>query len=83
MLPRTPKRVPLLRELLQLCTITGYLSPRDICSKPVSATSSKPGNQRGTWRSALAISCGSRLACRSRGTANSSLPLSAVTVLWP
>src|SRR5690242_2401469 len=41
--------------------------------------SSKPGKRR--WY--LAISCGSKLACRSRGTASSILPVSVTTVLRP
>ena len=41
--------------------------------------SSKPGKRR--WY--LAISCGSKLACRSRGTSIASLPLSVVIVFRP
>jgi len=41
--------------------------------------SSKPGKRR--WY--LAISCGSKLACRSRGTSIASLPVSVVIVFRP
>src|SRR4051794_21283249 len=57
-------------------TISRVLMPRAYIE---TILSSKPGKRR--WY--LAISCGSKLACRSRGTASSILPVSVTTVLRP
>src|SRR3954463_12697681 len=55
-------------------TISRVLMPRAYIE---TILSSKPGKRR--WY--LAISCGSKVACRSRGISNSIRPVSVVTVL--
>ena len=57
-------------------TISRVLMPRAYIE---TILSSKPGKRR--WY--LAISCGSKLAWRSRGTSSSILPVSVMTVLRP